>query len=104
MLNEKKITIRRKNVFLDVSPAALDSYLAKGYTRVDANGNPIIEPTKEALEIEKIRKECNEKVKKLEDRIKELESQLAETIKLKSVELASTEETPTKATGRKSKK
>ena len=101
MLNEKKITIRHKNVFLDVAPEALDSYLAKGYTRVDANGNPIIPPTKEELEVERIRKECAEKVKKLEDRIKELESQLAEAKTGKAVE---TEEATTKATGRKSKK
>ena len=105
MLNDEKITIRRKNVFLDVSPLALESYLAKGYTRVDANGNPIVEKPKTVSsdEVQKIRKSYEDKIKELVGKIKELEDKLAESAKKAEVQPDAEEVKPVK-TQRKSKR
>lgn len=104
MLNTEKKTvmIRRKNVFLDVAPEAVDGYLAKGYDLVDANGNVIKQhvPTDfNDLKVEYDKQVAE--IKELKAKIKTLE---AELIKLKESVPAESEEEIKPAKGRKPRK
>lgn len=104
MLNEKTVTIRRKNVFLDVAPEQVERYMAKGYDVVDPYGNVIKKGTPTNPEEYKNAYEASlKKIAELEGKIKELETQL----KAKSQASAKADdkvETSVKSSGRKSKK
>lgn len=101
----KTVTIKRKNVYLDVAPEAVDSYLAKGYDVVDAYGNVIVEHAPNDITSLKTAYDKHiAEIKALKDRIKELESELANSKKIVKTEKVETaEEVKTKAP-KKSKK
>lgn len=111
MLDKKTVTVRRKNVYLDVVPELVDKYVAKGYDVLDSNGNVVKRSVPQ--DVESLRLAFDEHTKtiaRLQDRIKELEAQLKTksqtTVKAEQAP-AKTEvitETKPKATGKKSKK
>lgn len=76
-MSNEKVMIRRKNVYLEVSPESVESYVAKGYDVLDSTGNVVRKSVPN--NITALQSLCNEqlaKIKKLEDRVKELEAQL----------------------------
>lgn len=111
MLDKKTVTIRRKNVYLDVVPELVDKYVAKGYDVLDSNGNVVKQSVPQ--DVESLRLAFDEHTKtitRLQDRIKELEAQLKtesqRTVKAEQAPAKTevTVETKPKATGKKSKK
>lgn len=77
-----KITVKRANVILDISPEQKDYYLSQGYSVIDENGEVVEETT--AVSVEAL----NRKVKALQA---ELEKKDAEIAKLKKAQKAKKE-------------
>lgn len=112
-MGDKTITIRRKNVFLDVAPELVDKYKAKGYDVVDKFGN-VIEKSipNDPNSLKHAYDQQVAEIAQLKDRIRELETQLKAKsqapvkVEAKPVE-AKTEdvvEAKPKTSGKKSKK
>lgn len=69
--------VRRKNVFLEVAPEAVDSYLAKGYDVVDDYGKVIKPGTINDVNALKAAYDKHvARIKELEDTVRQLETQL----------------------------
>lgn len=98
------VTIRRKNVFLDVAPEQVDRYMAKGYDVVDKMGNVIKKGTPISPNEYKVAYEQGlVKINELEGQIRELKARLA-ALSQTPAKAADKAETVQKATGKKTKK
>jgi uncharacterized small protein (DUF1192 family) len=111
MLDKKTVTVRRKNVYLDVVPELVDKYVAKGYDVLDSNGNVVKQSVPQDIESLRLAFDNHTKtIARLQDRIKELEAELKTKSKISDVaeqapaKTETTVETKQKATGKKSKR
>lgn len=106
---EKTITVRRKNVFLDIAPEQVEKYKAKGYDVVDKFGN-VLEKSNpdDPKALKQAYDEQIIEIKKLKAKIRELEAELKTTLQaLPSVKPGEEEvvvEVKPKTSGRKPKK
>lgn len=106
---EKTITVRRKNVFLDIAPEQVEKYKAKGYDVVDKFGN-VLEKSNpdDPKALKQAYDEQIIEIKKLKAKIRELEAELKTTLQAlpsaKPEEEEVVVEVKPKTSGKKSKK